>query len=81
MACTVAVETAISEHYAQQLSVLSKNPKEKKLAAAIRRFKAEEEEHHAIGLKHDAESAPAYPVLSKAIEAGTKLAIRIAKRV
>lgn len=81
MACTVAVETVISEHYGEQLKTLAGNPREKKLAAAIRKFKAEEEEHHATGLKNKAESAPAYPVLSKAIRAATTLAIRVAKRV
>lgn len=81
MACTVAVETVISEHYGQQLEVLKKNPKEKKLYAAIKKFKAEEEEHHDIGIDHDAEQAPAYLLLTKAIKAGARLAIEVAKRV
>lgn len=81
MACTVAVEEVISEHYGEQLEALKKNPKEKKLAAAIRKFKVEEEEHHDIGLEHDAEAAPAYPLLAKAIKAGARLAIAVAKRV
>ncbi len=81
MACTVAVETAISEHYQQQLDALNNNPKEKKLRDAIKKFKSEEEEHHAIGLKHDAENAPAYTLLSKLIEGGSKLAIKVAKRI
>lgn len=81
MACTVAVETVISGHYAEQMDVLAKNPREKKLRAAIKKFKAEEEEHHATGLAHDAEAAPAYALLSKAIMAGARLAIRVAKRI
>ena len=81
MACTVAVETVIAEHYADQLDVLEQNPREKKLAAAIRKFKAEEEEHHDTGLRHGAEEAYAYPLLTKAIMKGTKFAIRVAKRI
>lgn len=81
MACTVAVEEVISEHYAEQLELLAGHKSEKKLAAAIKKFKSEEEEHHDIGLKHDAEAAPAYPLLSKAIKAGARLAIAVAKRV
>jgi ubiquinone biosynthesis monooxygenase Coq7 len=81
MACTVAVEEVISEHYAEQLATLKKNPREKKLASAIRKFKAEEEEHHDIGLKHDAERAGGYRLLTKAIKSGARLAIAVAKRV
>jgi ubiquinone biosynthesis monooxygenase Coq7 len=81
MACTVAVEEVISEHYADQLATLKNNPREKKLAAAIKKFKAEEEEHHDIGLKHDAEQASGYPLLTKAIKSGARLAIAVAKRV
>ncbi len=81
MACTVAVEEVISEHYAEQLAALEKNKSEKKLYMAIKKFKAEEEEHHDIGLENDAEAAPAYPLLTKTIKAGARLAIAVAKRV
>lgn len=81
MACTVAVEEVISEHYADQLTALKKNPREKKLYTAIKKFKTEEEEHHAIGLKHDAEQAAGYALLTKAIKSGARLAIAVAKRV
>ena len=81
MACTVAVESVIAEHYRQQLDLLKNNPREKKLREAIRKFKAEEEEHHDIGIKHDAEKAPAYLLLSKLIGKGSKLAIAVAKRI
>lgn len=81
MACTVAVETVISEHYQSQIEQLKNNPHEKKLTAAIRKFKAEEEEHHDIGIEHNAEAAPAYPLLSKLIRAGAQLAIAVAKKI
>jgi ubiquinone biosynthesis monooxygenase Coq7 len=81
MACTVAVETVISEHYQEQIDILKNNPAEKKLYTAIKKFKSEEEEHHAIGLKHGAEQAAAYPLLLRGIKLGARLAIKIAKRV
>ena len=81
MACTVAVEEVISEHYGEQLDALEGKPEEKELRGKIKKFKAEEEEHHDIGLDHDAESAPAYRLLSEAIKRGSRLAIKIAKRV
>lgn len=81
MACTVAVEEVISGHYDEQLEALEKKPEEKELSRAIKKFKAEEEEHHNIGLKHDAEEAPAYLLLSALIKGGSRLAIEIAKRL
>jgi ubiquinone biosynthesis monooxygenase Coq7 len=81
MACTVAVEEVISEHYREQLDALSKKPEEKDLRRAIEKFKAEEEEHHDIGLKEKAEDAPAYRLLTGLIRGGSRLAIEIAKRI
>lgn len=81
MACTVAVEDVISEHYGQQLEALRHRPQEKKLMEAIAKFKAEEEEHGHIGLENDAENAPAYRLLSKVIKGGSRLAIEVAKRI
>lgn len=79
MACTVAVETAISEHYGEQVAALG--DEESDLKKHIARFKAEEEEHHDIGIENDAELAPQYKLLKHAIMAGTKLAIAVAKRI
>lgn len=79
MACTVAVEEAIDEHYAEQATLLGED--EPDLYAHIVRFRQEELEHRDIGYDNGAEQAPAYPVLSGAIKAGTKLAIWISERV
>ena len=38
MACTVAVEEVIEEHYQQQIEKLKKNPKEKALLNKIKKF-------------------------------------------
>jgi ubiquinone biosynthesis monooxygenase Coq7 len=79
MACTVAVEEAIDEHYAAQAETLGED--EAELKTTIERFRAEELEHRDIGLENEAELAPAYRLLSAAIKAGCKVAIRVAERV
>ena len=79
MACTVAVEEAIDEHYAQQAAALGDD--EAELRGHIERFRAEEQEHRDIGLEHEAEQAPAYRLMSAVIKAGCKVAIAVSERV
>ncbi|GGG47815.1 2-nonaprenyl-3-methyl-6-methoxy-1,4-benzoquinol hydroxylase [Caldovatus sediminis] len=79
MACTVAVEEAIDEHYRAQEAALGED--EAALRADIARFRAEELEHRDIGLAHEAERAPAYRLLSAAIRAGCRVAIRLSERI
>lgn len=81
MACTVAVEEVIDEHYEEQVKKLSDDHKnEKELKEKILKFQAEELEHRQTGLDHHAEEAIAYPVLTHAIKTGSKAAIWLAKR-
>ena len=80
MACTVAVEEVISGHYQEQLDALDGDETEKNLRQKIAQFKAEEEEHHDIGLENEAELTKGYDILSGVIKAGSKAAIAIAKR-
>jgi ubiquinone biosynthesis monooxygenase Coq7 len=79
MACTVAVEEVIDEHYRDQAEKLGAD--EKPLQATIEKFRAEEVEHRDTGLAHGAEQAVAYPVLTQAIKAGSRLAIWLAERI
>jgi ubiquinone biosynthesis monooxygenase Coq7 len=79
MACTVAVEEAIDEHYAAQSASLGED--EAPLRDTIERFRAEELEHRDIGLEHEAELAPAYRALSAVIKAGCKVAIKVSERI
>ncbi|WP_270938593.1 demethoxyubiquinone hydroxylase family protein [Falsiroseomonas oryzae] len=79
MACTVAVEEAIDEHYRAQAEALGED--EAELRGTIERFRAEELEHRDIGLENEAELAPAYRLLSAAIKAGCKVAIKVSERV
>jgi ubiquinone biosynthesis monooxygenase Coq7 len=80
MACTVAVEEVIDEHYQQQLEELKDNEEEKDLSKAINKFREEELEHRDIGLENHAEQAPAYELLSSVIKTGSKAAIWLAQR-
>jgi len=79
MACTVAVEEAIDAHYAGQIDALSDD--EAELRTTLGTFRDEELQHRAIALQHGAEHAPGYGLLSAAIKAGCKVAIRISERV
>ena len=79
MACTVAVEKVIGEHYQEQLDLLGDDHKD--LKKTISKFRDDELEHHDIGIEHDAENAPGYKVMSKVIEFGCKTAIAISKKV
>jgi len=79
MACTVAVEKVIGDHYREQQDLLEDD--EKELKKTIAKFEKDELEHHDIGLEHDAESAPGYKIMTKVIELGCKTAIAISKKI
>ena len=79
MACTVAVEEAIDTHYADQIAALDDS--EAELRGALVQFRADELEHRDVGLSQGAEEAPGYRLLSAAIKAGCRLAIRISERI
>lgn len=78
MACTVAVETVIAEHYSDQLKSGVLDPA---LAPTIEKFRAEEMEHHAIGLAEGAAAAPLHGPLSTAITGICRWAIWLSKRI
>lgn len=79
MACTVAVEEVIDEHYAEQAARLGED--EKDLRDTIEQFRADELEHRDTALAHDAEQAPAYEALTTAIKGASRLAIWLSTRV
>lgn len=81
MACTVAVEEAIDSHYAAQAESLEQQPQEAGLKATIEKFRAEELEHRDIGLEHEAEQAPGYPLLYAVIKTGSRAAIWLSERL
>jgi 3-demethoxyubiquinol 3-hydroxylase len=79
MACTVAVEEVIDQHYRAQSDRLGDD--EAPLKAKIEKFRGEELQHRDTGLEHGAEQAPAYPLLTGAIRAGSRIAIWLAERI
>lgn len=82
MACTVAVETVIVEHYNDQLRTLMEKTNEnieEEILETIKKFRDEEQEHHDAGIDHGAEQAPFYQALTNAIKFGCKTAISISK--
>jgi ubiquinone biosynthesis monooxygenase Coq7 len=79
MACTVAVEETIDEHYASQAAALGDD--EAPLRATIEKFRAEEIEHKNEALASGAEQAPGYGTLTAAIKAGSRLAIWLSTRI
>ncbi|KAL1462369.1 hypothetical protein WDU94_014209 [Cyamophila willieti] len=82
MACTVAVESVIVDHYNEQLRALMADPAaNKELMDVIHKFRDEEQEHHDTGLEHGAEQAPFYKLMSDVIKVGCKVAIGVAKVV
>jgi ubiquinone biosynthesis monooxygenase Coq7 len=79
MACTVAVESVIDEHYASQEKDLGDSDPE--LKGMISRFREEEKEHHDTALEHGAEQAPLYAVITGVIKMQTKFAIWLSSRI
>lgn len=82
MACTVAVETVIVDHYNDQLRTLVEDPNiDKDILETITKFRDEEQEHHDTGIDHGAEQAPFYKALTEVIKTGCKVAIAISKKM
>jgi ubiquinone biosynthesis monooxygenase Coq7 len=79
MACTVAVEEAIDEHYAGQRDRLGDD--EAALRDTVERCRRDELAHRNEALAAGAEKAPAYELLTAAIKGGSRLAIWLSTRV
>jgi ubiquinone biosynthesis monooxygenase Coq7 len=79
MACTVAVEEVIDEHYARQVEALGED--EPALGRAFEEFRREEVEHRDAALAHGAAAAPGYEPLTALIKAGSRIAIWLSERI
>jgi ubiquinone biosynthesis monooxygenase Coq7 len=79
MACTVAVEDVIDEHYARQIERLGAD--EPELKTAIEKFHAEECAHRDEALERGARDAPGYALLSGAIRLSCRVAIALSERL
>lgn len=79
MACTVAVEEVIDEHYRAQAAALGED--EAELRATIEQSRADELHHRDQALAHGALDAPAYEGLTAAVKAASRLAIWLSTRI
>ena len=82
MACTVAVESVIDEHYQDQLKYLENSEeKDEALQSLIEKCHAEELEHHDRGLELEAKKMKGYKPFTRAVKTASKLAIFLSKRL
>jgi len=78
-ACTAAVEEVIDAHYTAQIAELGERDPE--LKNTVEDFRAEEAQHRQLALDHGAEQAPGYKLLSEAIKAGCRVAIKLSEKI
>lgn len=87
MACTVAVEEVIDQHYQKQLNKLANwddykgSINKEELSKKIEEFRQEEIEHRDIGLDNEAEDLSFYKPLTFIIKKASQIAIAISSRI
>jgi ubiquinone biosynthesis monooxygenase Coq7 len=79
MACTIAVEEVIDEHYRRQADGLG--PEEADLKQEILAFRKEELEHRDTAVAAGGTAIAGYAPLAAAIKAGSRLAIWLSERI
>ena len=79
MACTVAVEDVIDEHYSKQIELLGESDPE--LKQTIAKFHADECAHRDEALACGAEDAPGYGLLAAAIRLSCRIAISLSEKL
>ena len=79
MACTVAVEDTVEQHYASQLAWIP--PDDSSLRDNVTRIRDEELQHRASALDQGATLDGGYGVLYQSIAAICRIAIAISKRI
>ena len=79
MACTIAVEEVIGEHYAKQAETLDKN--DNKLKSTLEKFRDDELDHLETGVQHDGENAPGYKIMKTIVQFGCRTAIKISEKI
>ena len=79
MLCTASVEEVIEEHYHNQLKYLGDD--EKDLKKKIEKFKSDEIDHKNIAYEFGASNKGLYSIMDKLIKTGSKIAIKISKRI
>jgi ubiquinone biosynthesis monooxygenase Coq7 len=84
MACTVAVEEVIDEHYraqAERLGNADPALSDPELKETIEAFRADELAHRQTAIEHGATDAPGYELISAFVKTGSRLAIWLSTRL
>jgi ubiquinone biosynthesis monooxygenase Coq7 len=83
MACTVAVEEVIEEHYQEQIETLvSQNmPEDTEILELIKQCQSDEIDHKDQAIDLGAKGTPGYEMLTSLIKGGVKTAIWISKKI
>ena len=79
IACAIAVEEVIVEHYQKQANILGED--EGDLHDIVERFPDEELEHRDIAIDHEGREARHYKLLRTVIQRGCRATIKSAERV
>jgi len=79
MACTIAVEEVIGEHYAKQAEALDEDRPE--LKATLIKFRDEELDHLQTGVEHEGREAPGYEIMKTIVQFGCRTAIKISEKL
>ena len=79
MACTIAVEEVIGEHYAKQAEALDK--KDDKLKSTLEKFRDDELHHKEIAYDNGATKKGLFGVLDIVIKTSSKIAITISQKI
>lgn len=81
MACTVAVEEVIDQHYATQVEELEEKSLEPELSTTIKRFREDEISHKDQSLEAGAADAPGFTILRHGIKTISRVAIWLSTRI
>jgi ubiquinone biosynthesis monooxygenase Coq7 len=79
MACTVAVEEVIDEHYRAQAEKLGED--DPALRETILSFRDDEIAHRDLAIAHGAEETPGYDLISAVVKTGSRIAIWLSTRL
>jgi ubiquinone biosynthesis monooxygenase Coq7 len=79
MACTVAVEEVIDEHYQAQAAIFAED--DPALRETILSFRDDEIAHRDLAIAQGAEESPGYDLISAVVKTGSRVAIWLSTRL
>jgi ubiquinone biosynthesis monooxygenase Coq7 len=79
MACTVAIEEVIDEHYRDQATRLGED--DPALRETILSFRDDEIAHRNLAVARGAEESPAYDLITAVVKTGSRAAIWLSTRL